>query len=82
MRIIIALFCIALLWACIGQLDIVAVAPGKTVVNSRTKVVQPAETAVVRRILVRDGQTVKAGELLIELEGRAPGQSSPRPAKP
>lgn len=73
MRIIIALFCVALLWACIGQLDIVAVAPGKTVVNSRTKVVQPAETAVVRRILVRDGQAVKAGELLIELEGAGAG---------
>ncbi|MFC6840376.1 HlyD family type I secretion periplasmic adaptor subunit [Xanthomonas theicola] len=73
MRIIIALFCTALLWACLGQLDIVAVAPGKTVVDSRTKVVQTAETAVVRRILVRDGQTVKRGQLLIELDATATG---------
>lgn len=71
MRIIMALFCVALLWACVGQLDIVAVAPGKTVAGSRTKVVQPLETAVVRRILVRDGQTVKRGELLIELDATA-----------
>jgi hemolysin D len=71
MRVLIAFFCIALLWACIGQLDIVAIAPGKTVASSRTKVVQPAETAVVRRILVQDGQVVKAGQLLIELDATA-----------
>lgn len=68
MRLIIGLFCVALLWSIFGKLDIVAVAPGRTVVSSRTKVLQPMETAVVRRILVRDGQTVKAGELLIELD--------------
>lgn len=71
MRSIIALFCVTLLWACFGQLDIVAVAPGKTVVGSRTKVIQSAETAVVRRILVQDGQTVKQGQLLIELDATA-----------
>lgn len=73
MRIIIAFFCVALLWACIGKVDIVAVAPGKTVVSSRTKVVQPAETAVVRRILVHDGQAVRRGQLLIELDATATG---------
>lgn len=73
MRIIVAFFCVALLWACIGKLDIVAVAPGKTVVDSRTKVLQPAETGVVRRILVRDGQVVKRGQLLIELDATATG---------
>lgn len=72
-RIIIALFCAALLWAVLGKLDIVAVAPGKMVVDSRTKVIQPAETAVVRRILVRDGQRVKAGEPLVELDATTTG---------
>lgn len=73
MRIIIAFFCLALLWAIFGQLDIVAVAPGKTVVGGRTKVIQPAEAAVVRRILVKDGQTVKQGDLLIELDATISG---------
>ena len=73
MRIIMALFCVALLWAIFGKLDIVAVAPGKTVVGSRTKVIQPAETAVVHKILVRDGQAVKQGDLLVELDGTATG---------
>jgi hemolysin D len=72
-RFIIGCFCAGLAWACIGQLDIVAVAPGRTVADSRTKVVQPAETAVVRRILVRDGQVVRRGEHLIELDATATG---------
>ncbi|WP_294987305.1 HlyD family type I secretion periplasmic adaptor subunit [uncultured Stenotrophomonas sp.] len=71
LRIIMALFCVALLWATLGKLDIVAVAPGRTVIDSRTKVVQPVETGVVRRILVRDGQVVKAGQVLIELDPTA-----------
>ena len=73
MRIIMALFCVALLWSIFGKLDIVAVASGKTVVNSRTKVIQTAETAVVRRILVRDGQAVRKGDVLVELDATATG---------
>lgn len=73
MRIVMALFCVALLWSIFGKLDIVAVAAGKTVVNSRTKVIQTTETAVVRRILVRDGQTVRRGDVLVELDATATG---------
>ncbi len=59
---------ITLLWAGFGHIDIVAVAPGKIVPNDRTKVVQPIETATVRAIRVSDGQSVKAGDILIELD--------------
>jgi hemolysin D len=65
---IILLFCTALAWASLSKVDVVAVAPGKIVVNGRTKVIQPAETGVVRAIHVRDGAMVKAGDLLIELD--------------
>ncbi len=65
---IILLFCTALAWASLGKVDVVAIAPGKIVVNGRTKVIQPAETGVVRAIHVRDGATVKAGDVLIELD--------------
>ncbi len=65
---IIAFFCLALAWAALGTVDIVATAPGKIVPAGRTKVIQPFETGVVRAIHVRDGQSVKAGELLIELD--------------
>jgi hemolysin D len=65
---IILLFCAALGWAWWGTIDIVASATGKIVPSGRTKVVQPFETGVVRFIRVEDGQTVKAGEVLIELD--------------
>lgn len=65
---IILLFCAALVWATLSRVDVVATAPGKIVVNGRTKVIQPAETGVVRAIHVRDGAMVKAGDVLIELD--------------
>jgi hemolysin D len=65
---IIALFCIALVWSFIGKMDIVASAPGKIIPSGRTKMVQPLETGVVRAIHVHDGQAVKAGEVLVELD--------------
>ena len=65
---VIAVFCLALLWASFGTVDIVATASGKIVPSGRTKVIQPFETGVVRVIHVRDGQKVKAGEGLIELD--------------
>jgi hemolysin D len=65
---IIAFFWLALAWAALSTVDIVATAPGKIVPGGRTKVIQPFETGVVRAIHVRDGQSVMAGEVLIELD--------------
>jgi hemolysin D len=66
--VIMALFTIALLWACLGQVDIVAVAPGRIVVSEGTKLIQPLETSVVQAIHVQNGDKVRAGQLLIELD--------------
>lgn len=68
---IIAVFGAALTWACIGTVDIVAVAPGKIIPSGRTKTIQPFETGVVRAIPVSDGQRVKSGDVLIELDTTA-----------
>jgi membrane fusion protein, hemolysin D len=65
---VIALFCAVLLWSWWGTIDIVASATGKIMPSGRTKVVQPFETGVVRSIRVQDGQSVKAGDVLIELD--------------
>jgi hemolysin D len=65
---IMALFSLAVLWACIGKVDIVASAQGKIIPDGRTKVIQPFETGVVRSIDVQDGQAVKAGQTLIQLD--------------
>ena len=51
-----------------GKIDIVASAPGKILPSGRIKVVQPFATGVVRAIHVQDGETVKAGDVLIELD--------------
>jgi hemolysin D len=65
---LVLLFCAALAWAAWGTIDIVAAASGKIVPSGRIKVIQPFETGVVRSIRVQDGQTVRAGDLLIELD--------------
>jgi hemolysin D len=65
---IIALFCLAVAWASFGTTDIVATAPGKILPSGRTKVIQPFDTGLVRAINVHDGQSVKAGDVLIELD--------------
>lgn len=59
---------ITVLWAFFGMIDVVATAHGKIVPNDRTKVIQPIETAAVKAIRVADGQSVKAGDVLIELD--------------
>jgi hemolysin D len=66
--VICTLFAIALLWSIFGKIDIVAVAQGRIVVSERTKTIQPLETSVVTQVLVKDGQAVKAGQVLVELD--------------
>jgi hemolysin D len=65
---IIAIFCVALAWATLGKVDIVATASGKIIPSGRTKLIQPLETGIVRAINVHEGQQVHAGESLIELD--------------
>lgn len=66
--VLMALFAMALAWACWGEVDIVAVAPGRVVVSERTKVIQPLEASVVRQVMVKDGDAVQLGQVLVELD--------------
>lgn len=59
---------ITVLWSVFGRVDIVATAQGRIVLDGRSKTIQSLQTATVKRIHVSDGQTVRAGELLIELD--------------
>ncbi|MBK1840820.1 HlyD family type I secretion periplasmic adaptor subunit [Azospirillum sp. YIM B02556] len=61
-------FTAACAWAWFGHVDVVAVAQGRVVPSGRTKTIQPMQTGVVRAIDVEDGQLVKAGQTLIELD--------------
>lgn len=76
-----AFMAIALAWSFIGKLDIVAVAQGQLVPSGRTKVIQPLENSVVKAILIEDGQHVKAGEMLVELDPTAPAADRERLAR-
>jgi hemolysin D len=65
---LLSLFFILLLWAAFGRLDIVAVAEGKLVPQTYIKIVQPAEQGVVKEILVREGEMVKQGQVLLRMD--------------
>ena len=71
MWVLVAFATIVVLWAVFGRIDVVATAHGKIVPDDRTKIIQPFETASVKAIHVTDGQTVKAGDILIELDATA-----------
>jgi membrane fusion protein, hemolysin D len=61
--------CVAgILWATFGWIDIVATAQGKIIASGYSKVIQPYETGVIASIHVLDGQVVRHGEILIELD--------------
>lgn len=66
--VLLVLIALLILWAIFGRLDIVAVAPGKLVPHSYVKVVQPAEAGIVKEILIKEGETVRAGQVLMRMD--------------
>ncbi len=65
---VIVIFTIAVIWACIGHIDEVAVAQGKVIPSGYTKTIQAFDTGVVKQIRVQDGSKVQPGDVLIELD--------------
>lgn len=65
---ILAAFAAGTLWTTYGWIDIVATAQGKIIPSGYSKTIQPYETGVIASIHVQDGQTVKQGDVLIELD--------------
>jgi hemolysin D len=62
------LFTIALIWSFLGKVDVVATASGKVIPSGNVKIIQPIEIGYVRKIHVKNGQHVEAGQLLVELD--------------
>jgi hemolysin D len=75
---VMAFFALAIAWSWFGHVDIVAVGDGRIIPTDRIKVVQAAETGVVHAIHVREGQFVKAGQPLIELDATISGADRDR----
>lgn len=68
LTVVVVLFFILLCWAFFGRLDIIASAEGRLVPQTYVKIVQPADAGIVREILVREGQTVAAGQVLMRMD--------------
>jgi len=68
LAVVVGLFFILLCWALVGQLDIIASAEGRLVPQIYVKIVQPADAGIVREILVREGQAVTAGQVLMRMD--------------
>ncbi|MEO1205700.1 MAG: HlyD family efflux transporter periplasmic adaptor subunit [Pseudomonadota bacterium] len=61
-------------WAAVTQISGAVVAKATVVVESNSKAIQHLDGGVVRRIDVRDGQSVKRGDALILLDGGRVGE--------
>ena len=68
LHVLLTLFAVLLVWAIFGKLDIVAVAQGKLVPETFLKVVQPSDPGVIKEILVKEGDVVRTGQILMRLD--------------
>lgn len=67
-RILMALVAVLLAWSVFGKIDIVVNAAGKIIPSGHTKAVASTDVASVRALHVHEGQSVKAGDVLVELD--------------
>jgi len=71
--VIVLLVGVAVMWACIGKVDIIAVANGRLIPAGEVKVIQPLEIGVVKRIAVAEGDHARRGDVLVELDPTTTG---------
>ena len=70
--VMIVLVAVLFIWAVVGQMDIIVTATGKIIPSDRTKTIASIEVASVAALYVQEGQAVKKGDVLIELDASAP----------
>ncbi|MCL2791351.1 MAG: HlyD family type I secretion periplasmic adaptor subunit [Desulfobulbus sp.] len=70
-RILMTLVAVILAWSILGKIDIVVNAAGKIIPSGHTKAIASVDVASVRALYVREGQSVKAGDVLVELDTSA-----------
>ena len=68
-------FGLFLAWAWVGQVDEVAKAPGKISPQDEAVQVQPVELGKVAQVLVKEGQRVNKGQVMLALENELDTQS-------
>lgn len=69
-RILMILIAAIVIWAVVGRVDIIVNAEGKLIPSGYSKTIASVDVASVRALHVEEGQAVKAGDVLIELDSR------------
>jgi len=62
------LFALLVLWSIFGKLDITASAEGRLMPETYVKILQPADAGIVQEILVKEGESVQAGQILLRMD--------------
>ncbi|SMQ60359.1 membrane fusion protein, adhesin transport system [Devosia lucknowensis] len=73
---IVAVVFVFLLWANWAEVDQISRAEGKVIPSGKSQIVQSAEPGVVTDILVRSGEQVSAGQLLLRLDDTTTASSA------
>lgn len=66
--VLMALVAALFVWAVVGKMDIIVTAAGEIIPSQRTKTIASIEIASVKGLHVVEGQAVKTGDVLIELD--------------
>ncbi len=66
--IVIGTIIFTLLWLYFGKIDVVVSARGKIVPSGEIKILQPIETGVISKILVKEGDYVKKDQILMQID--------------
>jgi len=67
-KVMAALIVVLITWSIVGKIDIIVNASGKIIPSGYTKTIACVDVASVRALYVQEGQQVKAGDVLIELD--------------
>lgn len=66
--VILAFLAVMAIWLYVAKIDVVVTARGKLIPHGEIKMLQPIETGVISAILVKDGEFVRKGDLLIAID--------------
>ena len=68
---VILIFSASIAWMCLGEIDIVVSCGGRVVPVGESKTLQPLDSGVISKILVKEGDLVSIGQPLVEIDPSA-----------
>ena len=66
--VIVFVIMVTILWLTLGKVDIVVSARGLVIPDGEAKIIQPLDTGVISKIPVKEGDFVKQGQVLMEID--------------